>query len=81
MRVSVKFFSFFRQIAGIDQLSLDLQEGADLAELLNVLSKKFDSPSFKDEQVTMMVNHKNAFPGTILRDGDNVLLLPLLGGG
>ena len=81
MKVTVKFFSFFRHIAGVDQLSVDLPEGASLAELLNALSEKLGSPSFTNEQVTMMVNHKNAFPGTILMEGDNVLLLPILGGG
>ena len=81
MQVTVKFFSFFRHIAGIDQLSVDLPEGSALAELLNALSEKFGSPSFITEKAVIMVNHKNAFPETILKDGDDILLLPLLGGG
>ena len=81
MQVTVKFFSFFRHIAGTDQLSIDLPEGATLAGLLNALREKLDSPSLTNEGVIMMVNHKNASPETILREGDDVLLLPILGGG
>ena len=81
MQVIVKFFSFFRPITGTDRLSVDLVEGATLAELLNLLSEKFDSPSLASHPAIMMVNHKNALPETILREGDDVLLLPLLGGG
>ncbi len=81
MQVTVKFFSFFRHISGADQLSVDLPEGTTLGELLNSLSEKLDSSSLRSERAMMMVNHKNAFPETILREGDDILLLPLFGGG
>ncbi len=81
MQVTVKFFSFFRPIAGTDQLSIELPEGATLTELLDSLSEKFASPSFRTDAAMIMVNRKNAFPETILKEGDDVLLLPVLGGG
>ncbi|MFA4915211.1 MAG: MoaD/ThiS family protein [Syntrophales bacterium] len=81
MQVTVKFFAFFRQITGVDHLSVVLAEGATIAELLNLLSRKFDNLSFESERPVIMVNHTNALPQTILKEGDNVLLLPVLEGG
>lgn len=81
MKVTVEFFSYFRQIVGADQLSVDLDDGAAIAGLLNSLSERFDSPALKNDRAVMMVNQKNALLETILKDGDRVLLLPILGGG
>ena len=82
MQVTVKFFSFFRPIAGTDQLSIDLPDGATLARLMTCLTERFNAPIFSSNEGTiMMVNRKNAFPDTVLKEGDDVLLLPVLGGG
>ena len=81
MKVAVKFFSHFRQIVGADQVSVDLDSGATIAGLLNSLSERFDSPALKNDRAVIIVNAKNAFPETILNDGDSVLVLPILGGG
>jgi MoaD family protein len=81
MKVTVKFFSHFRQMVGTDQLSVDLDGGVTIASLLNSLSERFDNPALKNDRAVLLVNQKNAFPETILKDGDSVLLLPILGGG
>ena len=81
MQVNVKFFSYLRQITGTDQLSVDLAEKATVADLLKSLNEKFDGLSIKDERTSIMVNHKNVFPHTILKEGDQVLLLPIMEGG
>ena len=81
MKVTVKFFSHFRQIVGADQLFVDLDGDATIAGLLNSLSERFDNPALKDDRAVLIVNHKTAYPETILKDGDSVLLLPVLGGG
>ena len=81
MKVSVKFFSYFRQIVGADQLSVDLDGDATMAGLLNLLSERFDNPAFRDDWAVAIVNQTKADPETVLKDGDSVLLLPVLGGG
>jgi molybdopterin converting factor small subunit len=81
MQVTVGFFSFYRHITQMDQLSIDLPEGAALAELLNVLNRRFACLTFTHEQGLMMVNRKNASSETVLKEGDHILLLPMLEGG
>jgi MoaD family protein len=81
MQVTVKFFSYLRQITGMDQISIDLADGAMVSELLNSLSEKYNSLALKNKQISIMVNHKIVFPHTILKEGDQVLLLPIMEGG
>jgi molybdopterin synthase sulfur carrier subunit len=81
MEVTVKLFAHLRNIAGTDQLRVDLDEGATVSDLLDHLSKTIDSPALRDNSASVMIDHKNAERDTILRDGDEVLLLPIIGGG
>jgi MoaD family protein len=81
MQVTVKLFSYFRQIAGTDQLAVDVAEGTTAADLLDLLSERLDSTALKDKSASLMVNQRNAAPETTLKDGDEVLLLPIVGGG
>jgi molybdopterin converting factor small subunit len=81
MQVTVKLFSYLRQITGTYQLSVDLAEKATVADLVKSLSEKFDGLSIKDEHTSIMVNHKMVFLHTLLKEGDQVLLLPIMEGG
>lgn len=81
MEVTVKLFAHLRNIAGTDRLRVALDEGATVAELLDRLSNTIDSPALKDNSASVLVDQKNAEPDTLLKDGDEVLLLPIIGGG
>jgi MoaD family protein len=81
MKVTVKLFAHLRSIAGTDQLRVDLDEGATVAELLDHLGRTIDSPALTDNSTSVMVDQKNAERETVLKDGDEVLLLPIIGGG
>ena len=81
MQVTVKLFAHLRSVAGADQLRVELVEGATVADLLDHLSRTIDSPALTDKSTSVMVDHRNAEPDTLLTDGDEVLLLPIIGGG
>ena len=81
MHVTVKFFSHYRERAGTDRLGVDLSAGATVSELVQKLSEELKSPTLANEPVILMVNHKHALPETGLKNGDEVLFLPLLSGG
>jgi MoaD family protein len=81
MEVTVKLFAHLRSIAGTDQLRVELEEDATVAELLDHLSKTINSPALTDNSTSVMIGHKNAERDTPLKDGDEVLLLPIIGGG
>jgi molybdopterin synthase catalytic subunit len=81
MQVTVKLFSFLGQIAGTDRLTVDLLEGATVSDLLSSLSIQFGNKLLQNGQIVVLINKKQAFFESILNDNDQVLLLPVLGGG
>ena len=81
MKVTVKFFAHFRNLAGTDMLPVTLPEGANIAALVATLAEQLDQPSLRTERALFIVNQTNATPQTVLQDGDEVLMLHLLGGG
>jgi molybdopterin converting factor small subunit len=81
MNVTVKYFSFLQHITGRFQQSVALPDGARLADLLSSLDGQYDQLASVKHQMVMLVNQQSAIPETVLRDGDDILLLPFLGGG
>jgi molybdopterin converting factor small subunit len=81
MRVTVTLFTYYRRIAGTDQLTVDLSDDATVAELVEKLRIQFDNPSFTLERSIPMVNRTRVMPETALKEGDEVLLLHLMSGG
>jgi MoaD family protein len=83
MKISVKLFSMFRQYAGAGHLTVDLEAGATVDDLLDALVERFDNPDFKNDEtmLMLMVNNENAPHQRVLMEGDVVHLMPILGGG
>jgi molybdopterin converting factor small subunit len=81
MHVILKFFSFFQDLMGVDQMSVDLPEGTTVSDVFDLLSEPIKRLFPDEKQVILMVNDKHASPETILKDGDVLRFLPVLGGG
>ena len=82
MNVTVKFLSRFRVLAGTDKAEVELPEHAKVSTLLDALREPYPGIFPVVEQHAMiMVNHKVVAPEAVLRDGDEVMLLQILGGG
>ena len=81
MQVRVLFFGVLRDLAGKASDSLDLPENASLGDVLTHYEKVI--PRLKDtaSSLAMSVNQEYAGPGTRLRPGDEVALLPPVSGG
>jgi molybdopterin synthase catalytic subunit len=81
MKITVQFFSFFRQIAGCNELSLDLPDSATVADALAQLYTKF--PRFKEAEKSTLIAVGVEFANRTgkLRDGDVLSLMPPLQGG
>lgn len=80
MTITVNFFSF-KTLVGMSELVLDLPAGATLKDLIGLVARRF--PAFSDEvkNATYLINQQAGNPDTILKDGDQVTLLKMLGGG
>jgi molybdopterin converting factor subunit 1 len=79
MRVSVLYFGVLKDVVGHRRSEMDLMEGATVAELLGVhramgLNSIWDS-------IAVAVNQEYARGADVLKDGDEVALLPPVSGG
>ena len=79
MRVKVLFFGMLREAAGDRQESLEIDEGTTVAGVLNVYKERM--PAFGWDAMAVAVNQEYARATDVLRDGDEVALLPPVSGG
>lgn len=66
---------------GTDQISVDLPEGTTVSGVFDLLGEQIERLSPGEKQVILMVNDKHAPLGTVLKGGDVLRFLPVLGGG
>ena len=80
MKVSVRFFAFYRERAGVSQTEVELPEGATPEELLVRLRSTYTSLPLSDS-VLIAVNSEYVSPGAPLHEGDEVAFIPPVSGG
>ena len=81
MRVQVLFFGVLKDIVGRADESLDLREGATVADVLSHYEERVPKIREVLRTVAFAVNQHYAGPGAILGNGDEVALLPPVSGG
>jgi len=81
VRVRVKLFATYREIVGRGELTWSAPDGMTVAGLVDALLAKY--PGLAAHRGTMMfaVNRAFAPSDVVLRDGDEVALLPPVSGG
>jgi molybdopterin converting factor subunit 1 len=79
MKVAVQLFGPLAEQAGLSRLEVQVT-GATVQDVLAALAAA--APALKlDRSVRFAVNTDYAEPGTTLREGDTVSLIPPVGGG
>jgi molybdopterin converting factor subunit 1 len=81
MRVHVRLFASYREIVGARELAWTLGEGARLGQLVDAVLSKYPRLEDHREAMVLAVNHSVAPSDIVLRDGDEVALLPPVSGG
>jgi molybdopterin synthase catalytic subunit len=81
VKITVQFFSFFRQLTGQNELPLDLPDSATVADALSQLYVKFPRLKDADKTALIAIGLELATRSTRLRDGDVLSLMPPLQGG
>jgi molybdopterin synthase sulfur carrier subunit len=94
MAITVKFIGALRHASGVDELTLDCKEDLSIRELMNEITK--DAPALRrsliDQQLKdprpnalILVNGReiSVLSGleTNLKDGDEIVLVPVVHGG
>ena len=77
----MKFFASYREVLGKDELEKELKENTNISTLLELLRKEHHELGSLSETLIVAVNREYAAHDTILKDGDEVALLPPVSGG
>jgi molybdopterin converting factor subunit 1 len=81
MRVCVLYFGVLKDMVGHGRLEMNLTEGASVAELLEVHRRRATGQEALWDSIAVAVNQEYARAEDVLRDGDEVALLPPVSGG
>ena len=81
--VTIKLFAVYREKAKTDRIELDIKTDTAIKDLLEILKEK--TPSIKDLLVRgrgmIAVNQEIARLDTVVKDGDEVAIIPPVSGG
>ena len=81
MKVRVQFFSRLRDLAGVQEMELELPQGSTTADLLEMLYSR--TPALRDWDKSILVAAGVEFVGRdyVVRPGDNISIMPPVQGG
>ena len=81
MRVTVLYFAVLKDLLGVERETVDLHEGETIEGIVLVLRDRASKQSDVWPALAVAVNGEYALRTTVLRDGDEVALLPPVSGG
>jgi molybdopterin converting factor subunit 1 len=81
LKIKVRFFASYREIAGMPEVVLDLREGTTLSALIEDMKGKYPKLGSLTDTIIASVNKRYAKEDVVLKEGDEVALLPPVSGG
>jgi molybdopterin converting factor subunit 1 len=81
IRIRLLFFAFYRDLAGTGELELEFPEGTTAATVVDHLRQSDGGFSRLPPAPVVAVNREYAELDSVLRDGDELALLPPVAGG
>ena len=81
MQLSVRFFALYRERAGCGLAPVVAPDGATVADLVGIVRQRFPTLAPPEVQIVVAVNEEYADPDTVLREGDEICLIPPVSGG
>ena len=85
MKIIVKFFASLRDICGVSELEVDMDKKDEMEpcsdHLMEFLINKFPKLENELSSLSIALNTKYVTSNVVLRDGDEIALLPPISGG
>ena len=81
MKVRLLFFAVLRDIAGVDERELSLDEGATANDVWESLRRSYAKLAEYTQPPMIAINESYAAPDALLRDGDELAFIPPGAGG
>lgn len=80
MNIKVRLFASLREATGTSMIDIEVQEGATLSELMEMLEEDYMGLQLSEDILTS-INKTYAERDTVIQDGDEVGLMPPVSGG
>lgn len=81
MRIRLLLFALYRDLTGVGELDIDVQDGSSAAAAVAALRERGARFARLPERPVVAVNREYAQLDVQLRDGDELALLPPVAGG
>jgi molybdopterin synthase catalytic subunit len=81
MKVRLRLFAVLRERSGVSNAEIDLPEAATVSVAMDEVGRRFTTIADLLPKVVAAVNLSYARPETLLRDGDELALIPPVSGG
>jgi len=84
MQVKILAFGVLKDLLGTATVELELTQGATVADLLRILEQQTSNLSMQThvwQALAVAVNREYSSASTMLREGDEIALLPPVSGG
>ena len=81
MDVKVLFFASVRDLVGEPEQTVSVSEGANVADLLSEIAGQYPRFGEMERSLMVSVNQEYVERDGVLRDGDEVALIPPISGG
>ena len=81
MRINVRFFAILRDRAGVPQATIELPSEANVSAALEAVAAKFPAIVSDLKRSAFAVNRSYVARDAVLRDGDELALIPPVSGG
>ena len=81
MNIRIRYFASLREITGQNEEKLSLPDGTTVASLRDTLLARYPRLQTVMERAVCAVNHHYVSVETVLREGDEVVFIPPVGGG
>ncbi len=81
MTIKLKFFAILHDLAGVRESALELPEGATVAIAADAIARQFPTITKHLPRIAFAVNQEYRSKETVLREGDEIALIPPVSGG
>lgn len=81
MKITVSFFAITREITGEDHVELEVESDNTIQQLWDILGRKYAGLEKHLAESAAAVNNRYAKMNTVLRQGDNISVIPPVCGG
>ncbi len=79
--IHVKFFSSLREVVGTRKTDLEIEVGTRASDLMDILAERYPALKDYDKQVIIAVNKEVNREDVVLKNGDEIALMPPVTGG